>query len=98
MYIQDEKQKIVGNLDIPGEWDELYQSSRMWTIVLVMPQIGAFVTYQGKPYVITRTETHQEEGAIPAITTFCVILRITDEGDDAGEPTIMVRSDELELI
>lgn len=98
MYIQDENQKIRGELDIPGEWDKSYQSSQMWTIVLVMPEIGAYVTYQDKSYVILSTQTYQEELSKPTITTFCDILRVNDEGDDMGEPTIKVKADELALI
>lgn len=98
MYVQDENQRNLGELDISGEWNETYQTSRMWTILHVMPQIGAFVTYQGKSYVITRTETHQHHEANPPITTFCRILPIDDEGEETGEATIMVKSDELKLI
>jgi len=101
MYVQDKKQKIVGNLPDVDKWDEVYDTSRMWTIVAILPQIGALVTYQGKSYEILSTATYQEQPNIPGIlhvTTFCTILRVTDEGDDAGEPTIAVIADELTLI
>jgi hypothetical protein len=98
VYVQDENQKIVGNLEISGKWDESFQASQMWTIVLILPEIGAYVTYQDKSYVILSTATFQEELDKPVITTICDMLRITDEGDDAGEPTIKVNSDELTLI
>lgn len=98
MYIQDEKQKIVGNLDISGEWDETYQTSRMWTIVMILPQIGAYVTYKGKSYVILSTRTYQDDSDIQ---TECHILPISDEGDDISSPDNplkVVNADELELI
>lgn len=105
VYIQDENQKIRGEMDIPGEWDETYLTSQSGTLVLILPQIGAFVTYQDKSYVILSTETYQEDCGEPApflpkyaIVTFCVLLRITDEGDDAGDPTIRVKAGDLELI
>lgn len=108
MYIQDEKQKIVGNLDITGNWDETYQASQMWTFVLILPQIGAFVTYKDKSYVILSTQTYQEDSGesyvfMPkaVITTICRILPISDEGDDISgpdNPVIDVKADELTLI
>lgn len=101
MYIQDEKQKIVGNLDIEGKWGESYQSSQMWTLVFILPEIGAYVTFQDESYVILRTETFQEEGpesGKSVIVTKCLLLRINDEGDDMGKEPIWGYSDELELI
>lgn len=98
MYVQDEKQRNVGNLDIPDGWAGTYDTSRMWTIIHVMPQIGALVTYQDQAYQIIRTETHQEEDVNPRITTFCVIVRIDDEGDQLDIESIMVKADELTLI
>ncbi len=98
MYIQDKNQKIVGNLDIEGKWDESYQASQMWTLVLILPEIGAFVTYQDNPYVILSSTTYQEEVDKPVITTICRILRIDDNGDDAGLSPITVKADELTLI
>jgi hypothetical protein len=99
MYIQDEKQKIVGNLPNVDKWDVSYNSSRMWTMVVILPQIGALVAFKGKSYEILSTETYQEQSDKKGVfTTFCVILEITDEGDDAGNPSIRCRADELALI
>lgn len=67
-------------------------------ITVEIPQIGLFYAYQGKEYEVLRTTTYQEKrdgSFIPDFTTICVILRITDEGEDAGDPTIEVNSDEL---
>jgi hypothetical protein len=104
MYIQDENQKIVGNLDVPGDWDTTYDTSQMWTSVVILPQIGGYVTYMGKSYVILSTVTYQEKmdpsdvSEVTCITTLCNILRITDDGDDAGEPSIEVRASQITLI
>lgn len=101
MYIQDEKQMIRGNLDIPGNWDEQHQTSQMWTLVVILPEIGAFVTYQGKSYVIISTVTYQEQSdeiGKSVITTICDLLRINNKGKDMGEPTIKVRATDLALI
>ena len=104
MYIQDDKQMIRGNLDIPGNWNESYLSSQMGTIVMILPTIGTFVTYEGKSYAIMTVTTYQEEGSEPdkaVITTICRILPIDDEGDDCSSPDnppISVKADELTLI
>lgn len=104
MYIQDEKQKIVGNLDVPGNWGEQYDTSQMWTSVVILPQIGGYVTYDGKSYVILTVSAYLEKmdpsdiTEKMGITVLCRILRVTDEGDDAGEPTIEVHSADLTLI
>lgn len=98
MYIQDKNQKIVGNLDIPAKWDESYDSSQMWTVVVILPQIGAFVTYKEEPYIILSTTTYQEDVANPTYTTMCRIYRINDEGDDLPIEPITVKADELTLI
>jgi hypothetical protein len=104
MYIQDEKQKIVGNLAISGEWGECYQTSRMWTNVLVLPEIGAYVTYQGNPYRILTIRVYLDKVDAEDVTEktgntiICRILRITDEGDDMGESPIEVKAYELALI
>jgi hypothetical protein len=105
MYVQDEKQKIVGNLPDVDEWDVSYDTSRMWTIAVILPQIGALVAYRGKSYEILSTTTYQEQSGQTGpfirkgeFATLCSILRVTDEGEDAGEPTITVRADELTLI
>lgn len=98
MYVQDEKQQIVGNLPDVDKWDISYDSSRMWTLVVIIPQIGALVTYEGKSYEILSTRTYQENYDKPDITTLCRLLRISDEGDDMGEEPITVRADELALI
>lgn len=104
MYIQGDKQQILGNLDISGEWDKAYDTSQMWTNVVVIPEIGGYVTYAGKSYRILSTVTYQEK-VDPSditekaeITTICRILRIDDEGDDLGEPSIEVRAGQLTLI
>lgn len=98
MYIQDENQKIVGNLPDVDKWGGTYDTSRMWTNVVIIPQIGAFVTYEGESYVITRTITYQEQMDSPVITTMCRITRIDDEGDMLPIEAIEVFSDELTLI
>lgn len=101
MYIQDENQKIIGNLDIPGEWDENYQPSQMSTLVVIIPQIGAYVTYREEEYVILSTVTYQEEAdndGKSVITTLCRISRIDDEGDLMPIEGKTVRATELTLI
>jgi|SRR5215831_5147737 len=101
VYIQDKSQKIRGNLDISGNWDEYYDASQMWTLVAIIPEIGALVEYQGKSYEIVSTRTFQEKVDKVVITTFCRILPISDEGDDISgpdNPVIEVQADELTLI
>jgi hypothetical protein len=96
VYVQDEKQRIVGELDDRCKWDTTFQTSQMWTLALILPEIGAFVTYQDKPHVILSTQTYQED--YTGVVTFATISEITGKGDDAGKPSITVRADELALI
>lgn len=98
MHIYDDKQMNRGNLDISEKWDTVAQTDQMWTIVVVIPQIGAFVTYRGESYVILSTATYQEQLDPADITTLCRIARIDDEGENLPIPLITVRADELELI
>ncbi len=60
-----------------------------------IPLAGTFCAYRGKEYEILSTTTYQEkkgDSLIPVFTTICLILEVTDEGDDAGEPTLSVNS------
>lgn len=101
MYIQDESQRIVGNVDTNGNWDEVLETSQMWTIMAILPEIGAYVSYRGEDYVIARTVTYQEESdenGKSVITTICRILRIDDEGDQLPIEGIEVKATELTLI
>jgi len=101
MYVQDENQHIVATWDEEFVWDKSYRCSQMWTLAVILPEIGALVAYEGNSYEILSTVTYQDKvGDLrkSVITTKCDILRVTDEGDDAGDPVITVNADELELI
>lgn len=67
-----------------------------------IPLIGTIVTYQDKMYEVLSTVTYQERNTqigqnpwIPTFSTYCTLLEVTDEGDDAGKPHIEVRSDNV---
>lgn len=67
-----------------------------------IPQVGLFYVYQEKWYVCLATVTHQEQDhnsdnplAIPTFATFATILEIDGEGNDLGNPSIEVNSEEL---
>lgn len=67
-----------------------------------IPQIGIMYLYEGNEYECIRTRTHQEQSTEigqspwkPTFTTYACILRVDDNGDDAGEPSIWVNSDKL---
>lgn len=94
MHIYDNRQMPAGSVKT-DKWDDWYRGDKMWTLVVILPEIGAFVTYEGKSYNILKTSTYQEE---TGIVTKALILRIDDEGEDMGEEPIWVMADELALI
>lgn len=98
MHIYDDKQMNRGHLDISEKWDTVAHTDQMSTLVVIIPEIGAFVTYRGESYEIISTQTYQEGWDVPNITTLCRITRIDDEGDQMPIESITVRADELELI
>lgn len=100
MHIYDNRQMSAGSVK-SDLWDEWYRGDKMWTLVLILPEIGAFVTYEGESYVIGATTTYQEESGKPDkpdITTKCRIHRIDEEGNDLPIEAIWVNADELTLI
>lgn len=91
--------------DMSGVWDVATETGQLGTIQVIIPRIGSYVAYEGKTYEILSTATHQEQSGndgiwLPKvqITTFCTILELTDECEDAGNPTIVVKADELTVI
>lgn len=95
------------NFDKPVEevnWGKGYATGQVTTIAVIVPRIGTHVEYQGKWYIVLQTTAYVEDTgeAVKAIeypkmdiTVHCRILRIDDEGEDAGEEAITVNSDEL---
>lgn len=63
-----------------------------------IPQVGIYCEKDGKSYEILKVTTYQEiePGSYfkTQFTTHVELLRVNDEGDDLGEPTITVKWDE----
>ena len=67
-----------------------------------IPLIGTIVTVSSlgdKMYEVLSTVTYQERNTkigqnpwTPTFSTYCTLLEVTDEGDDAGKPHIEVNA------
>jgi hypothetical protein len=99
---------IKDTTDMSDVWDKEFKIEplgQLGTIQVRIPEIGAYVWFEGNSYEILHTETYQENSGEPyqslpkaTITTFCTLLEITDECEDAGKAPIVVQASQIRLI